>query len=193
MMGVVLCGGQSSRMGKDKGLLQYQSTSWAQLAAEKLKQVQLHVVVSVNAQQYDAYRNLFQNLIVVIDANTLDIAGPLKGILSVHAQQPKEDLLILACDMRDMQPEVLEQLIVTNFDSDVEAVVFKNGDTIEPLCGIYTAKGLHKVYEQYRHGLLKKFSMQSVLQALDTIYLSVPENRENCFRNFNTAADLGLV
>jgi molybdenum cofactor guanylyltransferase len=190
MTGIVLCGGQSSRMGTDKGLLQHQSTTWAQLAAGKLLQLQLPVVLSVNAQQYDWYNKLFQNLIVVPDDNNLNIGGPLKGVLTVHAQQPEENLLILACDMRDMQVPVLEQLCATFANTSAEAVVFCNGDYMEPLCGVYSANGLYKVYDLYAHGLLKKFSMQAVLQQLDTTYLPVPVNWQRAFKNFNTAEDL---
>ena len=34
MTGVILCGGESSRMGTDKGMLQFQEQSWAQRAAQ---------------------------------------------------------------------------------------------------------------------------------------------------------------
>lgn len=193
MIGVVLCGGQSARMGSDKGLLQHHSASWAQLAAGKLQQLQLPVVLSVNTQQYDIYRSLFQNLIAIPDADTLHIGGPLKGILTVHAQHHEENLLILACDMRDMQVPVMDYLIKTSAKTSAEAVIYQNGNYIESLCGVYSANGLQKVYDLYRRGLLKKFSMQSVLQLLDAIYLPVPEKWENCFRNFNTEADLGLL
>jgi molybdenum cofactor guanylyltransferase len=193
MTGVVLCGGQSSRMGSDKGLLLHQSATWTQLAVDKLRHLQLPVVLSVNAQQYVAYSNLFQNLILVTDDSNLNVGGPLKGLLSVHLSKPDDDLMVLACDMRDMQPEVLEHLMTIHSENQKEAVVFRNGDMIEPLCSIYTAKGLCKVNEQYRHGFLKKFSMHAILQYLDTLYIPVPEAWQNCFRNFNTAADLRML
>jgi molybdenum cofactor guanylyltransferase len=193
MTGVVLCGGQSSRMGQDKGLLLHQSATWAQLAVDKLVQLQLPVVLSINAQQYDVYQKLFQNLMVVMDDSGLQIGGPLRGILSVHTQYPHDDLLILACDMRDMQVDVLAHLRSNFSGNDVEAVVFQNADILEPLCAIYTANGLHKILSLYRHGLLKKFSLQHLLQQLNVTVIPVPEGWEAYFRNFNSASDLRLL
>lgn len=190
MIGVVLCGGQSTRMGQDKGLLQHQSATWAQVAAEKLQQLHLPIVLSVNQQQLQTYQQLFQNLMLVADDATLTIGGPLKGLLSVHIQYPQEDLLILACDMRDMHQDVLKHLVATASGTDAEAVVFCDGDAVEPLCGFYSAGGLQKVYNQYRHGLLKKFSMQAVLQLLQAIYLPIPQAWQASFKNFNAPTDL---
>lgn len=190
MIGVVLCGGQSTRMGQDKGLLLHQSTTWAHMAADKLQQLQLPVVLSVNEAQLARYKQLFQNRILVVDDATLEIGGPLKGILSVHMLYPQEDLLVLACDMRDMQLNILSHLLDVGTVNTAEAVVFGNCTSIEPLCGLYKGGGLHKIYEQYRHGLLKKFSMQAVLQSLQTEYLPIPEAWQSAFSNYNSLSDL---
>ena len=55
MIGVVLCGGQSTRMGSDKGLMKYKSFSFAELAISKLAEFIEQVVLSVNAAQYISF------------------------------------------------------------------------------------------------------------------------------------------
>ncbi|MBD0352143.1 MAG: molybdenum cofactor guanylyltransferase [Flavisolibacter sp.] len=190
MTGVVLCGGQSSRMGTDKGLLQQASSGWAQVATEKLSFLQIPIAVSVNQQQYPFYKNTFKHLSLIEDNPLLSVGGPLKGILSVHIQMAQEDLLVLACDMPSMQIEVLQHLLSTSKIRNEEAFVFKNRNTIEPLCSIYTAKGLNKILQLYQQGEIKRFSMQHAVSCLQTYFLPVPPQWEYCFTNYNTPEDL---
>src|SRR6266542_3948944 len=115
MTGVVLCGGQSTRMGTDKGLLVHQSITWAQRAADKLAQLNLPVVLSINEQQQIAYASSFDTALLITDNKDLLIGGPLRGIVSVHLQYPTEDLFVLACDMIDMNKKYLKiYTIITN-------------------------------------------------------------------------------
>ena len=39
MLGIVLCGGNSSRMGSDKGLLNLQAKTWAQTSIDKFASI----------------------------------------------------------------------------------------------------------------------------------------------------------
>ena len=118
------------------------------------------------------------------------MGGPLKGILSVHLQYPAEDLLVVACDMPALQPEVLQHLIKARSESASDAFVFRNGDAAEPLCAIYTSKGLAEIGWQYMQGVLRRFSLKHVLEGLDTAYLPLPPGWEKNFYNCNTPADL---
>lgn len=191
MLGVVLCGGQSSRMGTDKGLLKLEARTWAQTAVDKLAALQLPVVLSVNALQYPDYAAVFPAEQLVKDNETLDIHGPLSGVLSVHLQFPQEDLLILACDMPLMETAVMEQLIsACNEHNSFEAYIFSNNHEPEPLCGIYTAIGLAATMERYRNKQLLKHSMKFTLQNLATYIIPVQPGEEKYFRNFNAHAEL---
>jgi molybdopterin-guanine dinucleotide biosynthesis protein A len=191
MIGVVLCGGQSIRMGADKGLMTSGNDTWAYLTAKKLQSLQLPVKFSVNNSQEIAYGALFQNENLISDNQELAIGGPLKGILSAHLAFPDEDLFVLACDMISIESSLMTKLIVAKEqNSDFEAYVFTNAEFFEPLCGIYTANGLASILKVYREGNLKKFSLQFVLNQLYTYPISITDSLLSQFKNFNSPTEI---
>jgi molybdenum cofactor guanylyltransferase len=191
MLGVVLCGGKSSRMGDDKGLLLVNNKSWAKATQEKLALMNLPTVLSVGEAQVEKYRLLFPKEQLIVDNSELALAGPLLGVLSVHIRFPKEDLLVLACDLPNMQQTVLEKLQEEHLkNNDSEVFVFKFAEQVEPLCGIYTSKGLAKILALYQTKNLLKHSMMYVLGQLQTTHLIPEENWKPYFKNFNSPADL---
>ena len=178
-------------MGDDKGLLLFRNKTWAQIAKEKLSPLSTEVLLSVNSNQFEKYRLVFKNEELVDDNTELDIAGPLLGLLSVHLKFPKENLLVLACDMLDMQTFVLEQLIHKYVsDKHFEAIAFTSHGQVEPLCAVYSANGLSRIYSAYQNKSLTKHSMMHVLEILDTDFIPAPESWNPYFKNFNLPADL---
>ena len=190
IIGVVLCGGSSTRMGNDKGMMQHGSQTWAQIAFNKLRSLNIPVAVSINPVQHTAYHVVFSEELLVTDNDELNVGGPLKGILSAHQQYPQADLMVLAVDIVKMSEELLWQLYLYPGQPDTEAIVYKQEAHAEPLCGIYKAKALHKIVQLYEAGKLKKYSMHFILDQLQTVYIDVPSNQEDKFNNFNSESDL---
>jgi molybdenum cofactor guanylyltransferase len=194
MMGVVLCGGESLRMGTDKGLLHNGGTVWATLAAEKLAALGIPVVISVNDKQSASYQVVFPATRVVKDHPGLLIKGPLAGLLSVHVEYPEEDIFLLACDMPSMKTTVLQVLYETYlFANGAEAILFMNNGQAEPLSAIYSARALAKIAGMYQQQLLIKHSMKFMLEQLHVKYITATKNQFNCFTNFNTPDDLNIL
>ena len=191
MLGIVLCGGQSLRMGKDKGLLKLEAKTWAQTAIDKIAVLNFPVKISVNKQQYPEYAAVFSMNDLVTDNETLQLKGPLLGLLSCHLSFPTEDLFILACDMPLMEPSILTEL-KNQYDQfpNADAYVFTNDNEREPLCGIYTAKGLASIISLFKSGQLTKYSMKFMLDHLTVATISANEEQKKCFRNFNAHAEL---
>ena len=191
MIGIVLCGGQSSRMGSDKGLLPADDSSWAQAATNKLAALKIPVSLSVNELQYNNYAAAFSATVIITDNDSLALHGPLLGVLSAHLQYPLQDLFVLACDMPLMETSVLTELyghyLRTNKHN---AFVFTNNDEPEPLCGIYCAKGLADILEMYKTHALTRHSMKFMLEHVNTRYIAIREEQKKYFKNFNAHADL---
>lgn len=190
MLGVILCGGNSSRMGDDKGLLLSNKKTWAQWAHEKLALLTLPTVLSIKSKQEPLYKLIFSEEHLVIDDH-LSLAGPLLGVLSVHKRFASEDLMILACDLPLINQKVLETLWYEYKNNrDYEVYVFKFENQTEPLCGIYTHKGLAKILSAYSSKNLERYSMMYVLEQLQTKYIAAPETWKPYFKNFNSPTDL---
>jgi molybdopterin-guanine dinucleotide biosynthesis protein A len=191
MLGIILCGGASSRMGRDKGLLPSASGTWAEMMLEKLEELGIPVAISVNRTQAGQYTTTFPNIELIADNDSLPLKGPLAAVLSVHVKYPSEDLLVAACDMPLMDPIVLKELY-KNYqkDSGYEGYVFTNEGEPEPLCGIYKANGLKTIKIMYERGQLAKHSMKFMLDHLIICRIPIPENWKIFFKNFNTHADM---
>lgn len=175
LVGVILCGGESSRMGRDKGRILKDGTPWALRMADKLAPFGLPVVFSVNASQVDDYTVQFPGIRLVVDE--VDVPGPLKGLLSVHRQIPDKDLLLLACDMVDMDQDTIGGLLEA-YRTGGPYVYFAYYDEgfYQPFCAIYTVAGLE--------GALGGNSLQGLLRVGRTKALDLPNSE--AFRNYNT-------
>ena len=191
MTGIVLCGGQSSRMGSDKGLLETGDSSWVQLAVDKLSSLGIPVKISVNKNQYAGYAKLFPANDLIQDNDSLNIKGPLLGLLSCHLALPEEDLFVLACDMPLMQASLLQQLYHHYQEPATHtAFVFTNDKEPEPLCAIYKAGGLSFIMSLLQSGKLLKYSMKFSLDHLQVKTIEAEAGQRKYFSNFNAHADL---
>ncbi|CAN5442997.1 molybdenum cofactor guanylyltransferase MobA [soil metagenome] len=186
MTGVVLSGGESRRMGNDKGLLMAENKNWAQAAHDKLAPFVNHVVVSVNPSQYEIYNQQFLVSQLVQDTDLTDIHGPLHGLLSVHLQYPGQDLFVLACDMIAMNAPVLTAIFVAyQEDSRKECYVCNSKNGLQPLAGIYTSALFERILLLRRNQQFEKFSMKYVLEISNTHIIPVQEAWEPYFVNCN--------
>lgn len=190
MLGLILCGGQSQRMGSDKGLLQLDKQNWARKAMDTLTCLKIPVKLSVNKKQQGLYTAFFSTDDLVVDNDALSLKGPLLGLLSCHLAYPHEDLFVLACDMPLMEVSLLRKLYHISREEKAAVYVFTNDGEAEPLCGIYTAKGLSLIATLFRKGELLKHSMKYVLDQLDAKKCQVKEEEKKFFSNINTPVAL---
>ena len=189
-------------MGSDKGLLKaplppkrgnmltHEAKTWAQTAIDKMMVVNIPVKLSVNRKQHDDYAAVFSANNLIIDDDSLSLRGPLLGVLSCHIQHPAEDLFILACDMPLMEPSLLKELYQQYQSSAADACLFTNESEPEPLCAVYSAKGLSVILTMLRNNELTKHSMKFMLDHLTVHSIALKEEQKKYFRNFNAHAEL---
>ncbi len=183
LLGVVLCGGESRRMGQDKGLIKNGNETWAGKAGKKLEALGLKTVFSVNSTQLPFYREVFTPESLIQDS--LSIPGPLNGLLSTHLIFPERDLLVFACDLTEMEISVLE-LLCTKYTEQpgAEFYYFTIDGQKEPLAAIYRKEALNTLLQQWTQGSLTGFSLQKQLR--DESSCTIPSMDGTAFLNANT-------
>ncbi|MFN0050047.1 MAG: molybdenum cofactor guanylyltransferase [Cytophagales bacterium] len=187
-IGLVLCGGQSARMGSDKGLIKNNNISWSIFAFGKLSASNLETFISINSSQIADYEDLFRGDSLIVDNKELQIKGPLLGILSAHLKYPEKNILVLACDMLDITNENISHLLTTFKHQNAICYAYQNSP--EPLLGIYSSSGLKNIYQKYTSGNLLKFSMMHMLELLEADFLPLSDREFVHFKNYNSPQDL---
>lgn len=184
LLGVVLSGGESIRMGTDKGLLEAEGIRWVEKTFRLLTSLSIPTVVSINASQSEIYAQWIPQPCCVTDAD-IPVKGPLKGILSVM-QKYRKDILVLACDMVAMHPSVVKQLIESYHTKEYQFYAFKNGAYFETTVAIYTREGL----EQYLTGPITDYSLQRIVRNGNTFSIPVQQHQARFFKNYNRHSDI---
>lgn len=184
ILGVILCGGKSKRMGSDKGLKKIDNQTWAQHIAALFIQLNIPFVVSINPQQLKNYSEIFDNEKLVPD--NVAIPSALKGVLSVHEKYADKNLLPVACDLIKMNDFVINDIInayVNNSGYDFYVYQLTGNNFAEPFAGIYTSAGLRKVDLKYKTDKLAKYSFQNIFDSHKT--LRITTDNVEAFSNVN--------
>ena len=129
----ILIGGKSSRMGRDKHLIQQDGISWLERTVSILRTVSEQVVV---VGQGNLPESLSHSITRVDDIAGL--AGPLAGILAVLRYNPHVSWLVAACDLPAMHIKAL-QWILKQRESGTLAVMpdLQGNGQVEPLLAYY--------------------------------------------------------
>jgi molybdopterin-guanine dinucleotide biosynthesis protein A len=132
--GLILAGGSSSRMHRDKAALPYGGKSQLDRAFELAGRHLTKVFVSVRASQTTDPTRAQRPLIVDCIAGE----GPIVGIRSALAAYPDVAWLVLACDLPFLSDAALSQLLRER-DADGLATAYRSAhDGLpEPLCAIW--------------------------------------------------------
>ena len=131
--GFVLSGGESSRMGVDKGLLEIDGVAVILRTARLVEMVAGPACVVGGVEMY---RGLGLRAI----ADDWPGAGPLGGIVTALRASEAEWNLIVACDLPYLTRLWLEFLVERARASAADAVVPINVRGAEPLCAMYRTR-----------------------------------------------------
>lgn len=180
--GLVLAGGKSRRMGRDKALLLRDGKSQLAHMVSLLDAVVDRVFVSARSDQTaDSERSRFD---LIVDRH--DDMGPIAGILSALQEYPQADWLVVACDLPNIDHATL-RFLLENVSENQPFTAFRSShDGLpEPLCAVYKSGSDKLLREFIDDGMI---CPRKVLIRSETWLLDQPN--PSSLDNVNTPDDL---
>lgn len=180
ILGLILNGGRSTRMGFDKGELSFHGTSQRNYLANLLLTTCDDVYVSCKHVPDHSQHKFI--------ADKFSIESPLNGILSALELDHTTAWLTVPVDMPGVDETILQYLIA-NRDRKAIATCFldEDGKKPEPLVTIWEAASYPLMMDFYQNG---KISPREFLMTVDCRKLIAP-NRQ-FFKNINTPHELKI-
>ncbi len=180
---LVLAGGRSSRMQRDKAALSYHGRTQLEWAVALLEPFVDRVFISVRADQTaDPVRARFDQIV-----DTHENLGPIAGILAAQAKSPDAAWLVLACDLPFLDGETLEYLIAARQPQRLATAFRSTHDGLpEPLCTIYEPASREALLAHVAKGkdCPRKFLINSDVNLID-------QPNPRALDNVNTPAEYG--
>lgn len=142
LFGLILIGGQSTRMGKDKAILDYHGKPQAQYLFELLQEFVPNTFISVKEGQDCDFTDQ-----VIYDS--FDSKGPINGILSAMKACPDKAFLVLACDLPMVSGHSIEFLIANRDASKIATAYVGHQELPEPLMAIWEPGALDALIQHH--------------------------------------------
>ena len=178
---VVLAGGLSSRMGRDKSDLEYKGRTFLQTQIDKGKDLGIRDIL-VSGYHGD-------NCTEKIIKDRHEKKGPLGGLEASLRECRNKRCLVLSVDCPLVPVEELRQLIRKSRESDSKAVIMKHNDKEESLMGVYDtdlADGMeHEIL--YEKGSVFAFLRKSGYEVYKSDY------PDEYFRNINNKTEYDKI
>jgi molybdenum cofactor guanylyltransferase len=185
LLGLVLAGGRSSRMGSDKAAIRYGELTQLERAVDLVRQFANETFVSVRPDQAsDPLRKKFAQ---IVDSG--DVEGPAAGIRAAQIARPDAAWLVVACDLPHLGSATLQHLIGHRDATKVATAYRSSHDGLpEPLCAIYepAAGAALQAFLATGRNCPRKFLISS-----DTQLLSPPD--PEALDNVNTPDELAAA
>lgn len=179
LFGLVLAGGASTRMQRDKAAIEYHGQSQLHWTFHLLSHVCAATFVSVRPDQREEPTRA--GLPQIVDRQPG--IGPIAGISAALQAHPKAAWLVVACDLPFLNEQTLRYLLEQR-DPHKIATAFKSSHDgmPEPLCAIWEPAAREPVLAYVAAG--KQCPRKFLINA-DTLLLDLPDAR--ALENVNTA------
>lgn len=183
MTGIILAGGKSSRMGRNKAFLEWQGRPLIERSLQILRPIFSEIIISTNNPElYSEYG----------EKTVSDVCrdqGPLGGLQACLREARYDTSFFVACDMPLLEPEVIRFL--AGFKGKELAIVPKIADGLHPLHAFYHRDCLPIIEKRLE---AKRLKLIDIFQDFPVRYVYEEEFQEfpqikRILENINTPQD----
>lgn len=175
----ILCGGKSSRMLSEKGLVLFQGKPFIERIIEVVLPITSNIVLVANNSKYD-YLPYTKVKDIAVDK------GPLGGIYTALEYSESESNLILSCDIPLITTELLTNLI-DKHDDEADITILSSQSRIHPLIGIYSKRIVGAAKAAIEKDQLK---LQNFIVTVPHQIITFDESLAYQFTNINSPDEL---
>ncbi len=181
LTGILLAGGKSSRMGQEKGLVEFKGKPLIQYGIDLLSEFTDTILIGSSNPEYLAF-----GMEMVPDE--IVGKGPVAGLAALLKRSNTPWNLVLACDLPFLQPELVVALLEAAGTN--QAVIPVSQGMAEPLAGLY-----HSDLAEYFQLEIAKgnLALHKILQSCQVCYLETDGlllKYPHLFVNFNALDEL---
>jgi len=190
ILGAILAGGQSSRMGTTKSCLKLDGRPVLKILAERLRPICFRAVVVCRDAEQAASLALPPELSAIFDA--VSGRGPLGGLHAALAFAGTDAVLLLGCDVPFVETPLLGKL-VERFQRDQPIALLPRTPSThgswqpQPLCSIWSHAALPHVETALRENRLSLYRLAGEIGAA---YVDLSNDESRQLRNVNTREEL---
>jgi molybdopterin-guanine dinucleotide biosynthesis protein A len=178
--GLVLCGGNSSRMGTDKSMLQYYDKPQRYHVYDMLQPFCEKVFISCNEAQANTIEPGYD---FIQDDIPFSNIGPLGALLTAFAKYPGKHMLLIGCDYPFLKAAELE--IFSKLCINIPASFYnREGIIYESMLAWYPFTCFDELKRMFD---AKQFSLQHLLRKTDATKYLPPDT--NCIKSVDTQED----
>lgn len=160
IVGLILAGGNSERMGRDKSKLDFGGKSLLQRIINEHRKIVDQVYV-IGKNEYEV-----ENAVGIPDS--VENIGPIGGLFTGMNHIKADWYLISPCDMPFLKYIDLQKIIDTSEENNCDAVVANSDNGIESLVAIYNKSILSLMEENINKG---KLAIRGLFEQIQIKYL----------------------
>ena len=179
-VGIVLAGGKSGRMGKDKSLLDFHGKTLLQRIIDQQRMLLDNVYVIGKGTEN------FTDAIGINDK--IENKGPIGGLYTAMSEIKSDWYLISPCDMPFLSHVELNEILKENRTNNYDAIIAESEKGYEPLVAVYQSNIFSLMQKNIENG---NFAVRALFNQINKKFIKFDSQifEKDIFFNINYPED----